>query len=219
MVAILVAFGSVIASQWQFDRHLSRASFSNQVNEQLNKPALKIDSTLGKLPIWQRIKIVGKLDNQVKLLRNRPLDGRNGFWVITTIDEVNGNKIPVLVGWIPSGSSANAVVVPPKFENRNYEILGLIRSFEKAQIAADLPKNQLISFDKSAVVGTTPYFVQILELKPAFSLSEIRTVPIPNISQGPHFFYAIQWLVFAAISLIGAGWMTKSELNVESKRS
>lgn len=219
LLAILVAIGSGFASQWQYERHLARSTFSNEVSNQLASPTMPWTPNTLKLPIWQKISLNGTLSNDAKLLRNRPLDGRNGFWVITTINETSGAKIPALIGWIPSGSSATAVVAPPKFENTNYEIIGIVRTFESKQIASDLPSGQLISFDKSAVPGGTDFFIQILEIEPPFNLTGIRAVPIPNISQGPHFFYAIQWLVFAAIAIFGAAWLTKTELNVKAKRS
>ena len=41
-----------------------------------------------------------------------------------------------------------------------------------------------------------------------------RAVPLPQLDDGPHLSYAIQWFSFAAIALIGGGlWLRKQLLD------
>ena len=153
------------------------------------------------------------------LIRNRPLNGRNGFWVVSNFENTTGSKIPVLIGWISAQSPASSIVAPPSLPTEIIKIEGIARAFETRQTASDLPTGQYLTFDKDLLENSQNFFFQSIEVNHD-QLAQIQQVPIPNTTQGPHLFYALQWLVFAAISIIGAAWFSYQErLNVKPKRS
>ena len=219
LLAIFVFTGSLFASSWQFDRHETRKSFSESVSEILALAPTPITGNFQDVRQWRRIELQGKLVDDVLLIRNRPLNGRNGFWVVSNFENTTGSKIPVLIGWISAQSSASSIVAPPSLPTEIIKIEGIARAFETRQTASDLPTGQYLTFDKDLLENSQNFFFQSLEVNHD-QLAHIQQVPIPNTTQGPHLFYAMQWLVFAAISIIGAAWFSYQErLNVKPKRS
>ncbi len=221
IISILVFVGSLFASNWQYERHLQRSAFSELVNQKLSGTVLKITEETASLSNWQRVQIEGELGTGGPLIRNRPLDGRNGFWVTSTITTAQNISYPVLLGWIPATSEATAIVSPPKILVTKVKIEGILRDLEPRQSASDLPTGQFLSMDNETLITNQSFFIHSLASSPDLQIPEMRPVPIPNISQGPHFFYAIQWLVFGFIAIFGTVWLIRSESksNVKTKSS
>jgi cytochrome oxidase assembly protein ShyY1 len=221
IVSILVFIGSIFASNWQYERHLQRSSLSEFVNQRLNGAVLDLSNQSSSLSNWQRVQIEGELSSAGPLIRSRPLDGRNGFWVTSTITTAQNNSYPVLLGWIPATSEATAIVSPPRITTDEVRLEGILRDLEQRQSASDLPAGQSLSMDRETLSTNQRFFIHSLTVTPEMQIPELRTVPIPNVSQGPHFFYAIQWLVFGFIAIFGTVWLIRSESksNVKTKRS
>lgn len=217
IVALLVFIGTLFASHWQYERHLERTEFSSEVNERLSATAVSLNTYKNELNTWQRVLISGEIDQETFLIRNRPLNGRNGFWIMSTIRNELGIDYPILLGWIPATGSATEIVKTPTIEPDIYKIEGILRDLESRVVASDLPLGQYLSVDKTTLSTSQNHFVQVLRIEPAISNSEIQIVPVPNASQGPHFFYSIQWLIFGIIALVGAFWLTKTEAKLNVK--
>ena len=198
LLAIFVFTGSLFASSWQFDRHETRKSFSESVSEILALAPTPITGNFQDVQQWRRIELQGKFVDYVLLIRNRPLNGINGFWVVSNFENTTGSKIPVLIGWISAQSPASSIVAPPSLPTEIIKIEGIARAFETRQTASDLPTGQYLTFDKDLLENSQNFFFQSLEVNHD-QLAQIQQVPIPNTTQGPHLFYALQWLVIAAI--------------------
>lgn len=210
ILALLVLFGSAFASRWQFERHYERTEKSNQINQILSRSTLANLNPDDYVEYWQPVSFKGRFIGDAKLLRNRPLEGRNGFWVIDTFRTQSGKRLAVLVGWIPSKGSATEFVQPPQLDKEILNIEGIAREYESKEIANDLPVDQLLTLDSTAISSDFDYFVQALLISPSLK-QEIVPIPTPRFSQGPHFFYAIQWIIFGIIAIVGSIYLTKSE--------
>jgi cytochrome oxidase assembly protein ShyY1 len=217
VLTIFVVVGSFFASQWQFDRHNERSERAKVINSALNQSILQGVTPNDSVEFWSPVRFEGVISQESILIRKRPLEGRNGFWVINSFQTLTGFRIALLVGWIPSTAPANAVVEIPNLSTELVTINGVARPFEEAVFATDLPNNQKLSLDRNSVKSDYDFFVHLTSSSKSLS-QEIKNVPIPGISHGPHLFYAIQWLLFALIAIVGSVWLTKTEsLNVKSK--
>ncbi len=212
LISILVFAGTLVAANWQYNRHLERSSFSDSIINKLNQSEKILDGADQNLSAWQPVKVAGTLENSGPLIRNRPLEGRNGLWVTSTITTQTGNSYPVLIGWIPATSGATTVIKPPDFPTANVEITGILRELEKPEFASDLPSGQFLTMDKQTLKTDKNFFVQVLSMQPEPNPEQIWFVPVPNISNGPHFFYAIQWIIFGLIALVGTFWLIRSDV-------
>lgn len=217
LISILVFAGTLVAANWQYTRHIERTSFSDSITNQLNQSQKILDGDDQNLSVWQPVKVTGVLASTGPLIRNRPLEGRNGLWVASTITTQTGNSYPVLIGWIPATTDATTVIEPPTLTSATIEITGILRELENPEFASDLPAGQFLTMDKQTLKTDKDYFVQALNAKPAPSADQIWFVPVPNISNGPHFFYAIQWIIFGLIALVGTFWLIRADVKSDVK--
>jgi cytochrome oxidase assembly protein ShyY1 len=57
-----------------------------------------------------------------------------------------------------------------------------------------------------------PLLAQLQAQDPPQSGDLPRLVPPPELSEGPHLSYAIQWFTFATIALVGYGLLVRREV-------
>ncbi|MEY3567884.1 MAG: hypothetical protein RL587_323, partial [Actinomycetota bacterium] len=64
---------------------------------------------------------------------------------------------------------------------------------------------------KNVVDNDQKYFIHLTTMDPWILESQIWTVPLPRLGNGPHLFYAYQWVIFGLIALIGAAYLNYDE--------
>ncbi len=100
----------VWASFWQWGRHLEKQQLIKRLDETLLLEPIELSNLLDTAPDWgkltfRRVKVSGRYDFEREfLLRNRNLEGRAGFHVITPL-HIEGRTEHVLVdrGFLPWG--------------------------------------------------------------------------------------------------------------------
>ena len=211
-VALLLIAGCLFASQWQF----ARGSIQSQTNEIIAKnlelPTLVLADFENLDPVdnqWRTVKISGNFSptNQ-ELVRNRYYEGKFGFEVLTLFKSTGGENFWVDRGWVAAGpNAATPPKVTPAIEG-NVEITARIRSenlsrqlqgsFFVTRVETEKPK----SITKLQGVDAKPYYLDLLPSEDG-KIKPLTNIDLPELSNGPHYAYAIQWLAFAALALIG----------------
>jgi len=202
-------------SNWQFDRYDQRVLRNESTNVALSLAPKKIDSVsqMSGLKQWEKIELSGSyLSNQSKLVRKQYLENNLGFWVITPFKIQNGENILVNRGWIPIGSSASSNQSIPLAPVGTVNLEGYLQSFnESITQPKDLPLNQVNTIDykyfESAIAKN--FYVQLAKSSPMDN--QVAIIPLPELSNGPHFSYAIQWILFALLLPIGWYVLLKNE--------
>jgi cytochrome oxidase assembly protein ShyY1 len=154
---------------------------------------------------WEKVQLSGSfLNDDSMLVRKQYLESKLGFWVITPFQLENNDLILINRGWIPIASSSSAVEEIPKASQGLVKIKGYLQKFNKfEEKPSDLPKNQLnqINYQNFSSDLNKDYYVQLNESFPQDR--EIAIIPLPELSNGPHLSYAIQWILFALLLPIG----------------
>ena len=228
LIAILLQPAFWELSQWQIRRLHERQARNAIVthNESEEPVALEeIISTsangnfLDNSYEWRSVDVVGNWvpAGQV-LVRKQSYESNLGFWVVTPFKSTSGLVVLVNRGWVPASGSAQdspAVSSPPSAIT---EVLGRIRIVDKRDGAApsDLPNGQVDRVQPIEILGTEPT-VSNAYLEMAASIPESRgpdlqPILAPEISEGPHKSYAIQWGLFALLTLVGWGVLVRKEL-------
>lgn len=155
-----------------------------------------------------------RADEQV-LVTNRTNDGAPGYWVVTPLVLPDGTAIAVNRGWIPYSYTADGSwedFVPPR---GIVTVQGLLRQSQVRET------NGLVSSPKDADVGRLrtlarldvgrlaqqiderliPGYLSLQAQDPAPGALPVP-VPPPELSQGPHLGYALQWFAFALLTII-----------------
>ena len=215
-VALLfLIFLFIRLSNWQFDRYHQRILRNELTTSALSSKPRNIDSIsqISEMKQWERIELRGTyLNDQSKLVRKQYLGNSLGFWVITPFKIQNEDIILINRGWIPIGSSASSNQSIPSAPVGIVNIEGYLQPFNKANSQPkDLPLNQVndIDFKYFDLIISKDFYLQLTKSSPMDN--QVAIIPLPELSNGPHFSYAIQWILFALLLPIGWYILLKNE--------
>jgi surfeit locus 1 family protein len=206
---------------WQLDRLGQRLQKNAEIKARLAGPTLYFPT---EIPLedqtYRRVSAAGRFDqDQAILLENQPYNDQAGFHLLVPfIVEDRGQVLLVDRGWIDfeQGLGADPRELAGDFSG-SLTIEGvLLPSQREPALAflADKPpapgEPALLSWrvvNLDGIQGQVPYPLYPLYLAqtapPPASSDEPLPVFEPDLSNGPHLSYAIQWFSFAAISLVG----------------
>lgn len=206
VLAAIAAFG--LLSRWQWERAEERRADRVMLEAEAAAEPIAWSAAISQPVPWQPVTITGEYDGAAtQLIRQRPLDGRNGFWVATPLLQPDGARIWVNRGWVPVEGSATAAQSPPPVPTGEVTVTGWLRDAERmpSPPPGDLPAGQAAALDPRALGSpdSPPFYVQASQSTPRESA--VTIVAMPVIDEGRNISYAVQWLLFAAVAI--AGWL------------
>lgn len=215
LVALLLIVGCLWASQWQFHRGVARHQRNSQITSHIDKPIIPLSAITGKFGEneWQRVSVKGLFDQERQiLLRNHYNEGKYGFELLTAFTAMNGDTFWVDRGWVQAGATATEQPKTPPVPVGRVSIVGRLRldtSLPQGNFFA-LPTGKsggLISEvnaqSSNATSGlASEFYLDLLEGDRA-ELTPAVIAEIPELTDGPHFAYALQWVIFAGLVLYG----------------
>lgn len=158
---------------------------------------------------WQRVRVRGTYDADRQFqVRYRYNDSQPGYEVVTPLHTTNGQTVLIDRGFIPLAGGAQipeALPAPPAGE---VTVVGHVRRNEQGKSQAIAPvENRVRLINAPAIGATLPYpvldgWIAATETSPP-QQAEFQPLELPEISDGPHFWYAMQWFLFAIIGLTG----------------
>jgi cytochrome oxidase assembly protein ShyY1 len=165
------------------------------------------------------VRVAGEFDvDSTALVRQRPLDGRNGFWVITAMNTEAG-RIWVNRGWIPVTGTATGPVAAPEAPAGPVVVEARLRLAETADgpAAADLPTGQVSSLDPEQLgADVTSIYLEATASDPADPA--VLRMPVPAIDETQNISYALQWFIFAVIAITGWWYFLRREAREDAAR-
>jgi len=219
--AIVVAGVCVRLGIWQLDRLDQRRALNATVERGLGSDPVPVEDLLaaagpeGDLEelAYRRVSASGTFDaGHELLLFGRALDGRPGHHVLTPLLLDDGRALVVDRGWVPYELDAPPVepAAPPDGE---VTVDGfLLPPVDDPDAAGERsPDGRLLTvtaLDLDTISETIPAPVlplaaQLQQVQPPSGRDLPRVVPPPELSEGPHLSYAIQWFTFATIAIVG----------------
>lgn len=208
VIVAIVAFGLLSAWQWSRAEEERQARISQiEQTEQDPEPLDRALATLtDPLPSDFRLPVgvTGRyVEDSTVLIRQRPLEGRNGFWVATLLESDTGTRIWVNRGWIPTVGAATAVVTAPAAPSGDVTVTGwLVPSEITREEITDLPDGQVRWLDTAVLPGSDePVYIERVASDPAET--DVRALPLPEIDETQNISYAIQWIIFATVAMVG----------------
>jgi surfeit locus 1 family protein len=221
-VALVLAAAAVCVRLgfWQLDRLEQRRARNAALREAMALPPLRLDAAV--LPevmaaperfLNRRVVVRGVYDPAGEVvLRGRSREGRPGVHLATPL-RIAGAEGAVLVnrGWVPSPDAAT-VDPRPFAEPGAREVRGILQEVPRTEdrgapapgARGGVPTHRRL--DLAEVRARAPYPVLPLYVQqlPDPSLREPpHRVGAPELSEGSHLSYAVQWFSFAAIAVIG----------------
>jgi surfeit locus 1 family protein len=212
---------------WQLDRLAQRRDFNHQVLAAQEMPPLELPSSEDlATQEYRAVRAQGTYDfgNQV-VLRNEIYNGEYGFHLVTPlllgakglVAGPGSQAVLVDRGWIPAAGNERASDWRKYDEPLNVAVAGLLRlapappSFAGLAEPTPTPGNGKTDFwisldialiQKQAGYPLLPIYIQKIP-GPNSSSPPIAVAPALDLSEGPHFGYAMQWFGFAALFVVG----------------
>ena len=210
-VALLgVAFVSL--GNWQLDRLAQRKERNATTITNEQKPVQPYEQVFTH-PItdgdqWQRVEARGTFDADHQfVVRYRSDGGADGYEVLTPLRTASG-AVLVDRGFIPLERGTRIPSVAPAPPTGEVTVVGHVRRNERGRRAATAPAgNQVRLINSDAIAVTLPYeiesgYIGLLTVQPE-QQGGFQPVQLPDLSEGPHFWYAVQWFLFTAIGVAG----------------
>jgi surfeit locus 1 family protein len=220
-ILVLIGIAGMIRlGVWQLDRLEQRRIFNARVSDQMTKPPFELSNESINMDLtgmeYRSVIVRGEFDfsNQVGL-RNQAWNDRYGIHLITPL-HINGSDRVVMVdrGWIPAED-----IEPENWfkydQPGEVEVFGRIRESQKK---ADFGRiSDPIQSPGEKLTLWNLINIEQMQAKLPFDLISIYITQAPNdkfarppygselnldLSEGPHFGYAIQWFTFATILAI-----------------
>lgn len=205
VIVLIAAFGFLSHWQWQRadEKRLQRLSVEHSpVGSSRPVPS----SNIASLPEWESVTVTGAFDpSRQVLVRQRPQAGANGYWVLTALSSGAGLTVWVNRGWMAATGPAMTTPESPQPPAGNVAVTGWWRLPETVSESSrtGLPVGMVGAVDPSVLPNTTTMsgYVQLLTSTP--EMSGLVPVPRPTIDEGQNISYAVQWLLFAAVGIVG----------------
>ena len=204
---------------WQLDRLEQRRAFNAQYESSRAMPLLNLNSdnidSIAQME-WRSVQVTGEYDfeNQVAL-RNQYLGDQYGYHVITPL-LFQGKAVLVDRGFIPADGNSTPADWRKYDEPGTVTIKGQIRLGQTKPalggVADALPANGVKleiwnNLDLPHIAAQSPYPLLPVFIQPDENANDteppIPYQPVVEITEGPHFGYALQWFTFATILFVG----------------
>jgi len=205
--ALAVAAVCVRLGVWQLDRLRQRRAWNAAALAARERPPLGVTGGAGGALTAdsvrdRRLRARGIYDYaHERLWRGRSYEGIPGVDLITPLRLADGGAVLVDRGWAPSPDGYH-VDEGAYREADSADVLGLGMSAPRARGDVDPARLQ-----DSVPYRLLPFVIQ--QLPPSTALNRplppgLIRWPAPELSDGPHLSYAVQWFSFAIIIVVGS---------------
>lgn len=226
LLALVVAGVCVKLGFWQLDRLHGRRDINARIRVGLAQPARPLSELLADHPAaalgFRQVTVTGTYDTADELiLYGRTLDGENGNHVLTPLRPSDGGPLLVVDrGWVPFEMDTPPVraAAPPSGE---VTVTGALfppdGSGGEALTSPTVSRVDLTQLAATYGEDVFPMYVLLAEQSPPQPNGLPKPAPLPELTEGPHLSYAIQWFAFATIALVGLVVLVRRDLRDQDR--
>lgn len=210
----LIAFVLIVlclwAAQWQYQRGVDRHARNTLIETRIGLDAQPL-STVDKAPQryeWQSVSTTGEFNESEQiLLRNRYSEGVYGFDVLTIFTSSDNKRFWVDRGWVKAGMTATT---PPAVRKTP---VGVVEITGRLRLDSSLPRGSFFALPASSTglvaklnaqsrLETEDFYLDLLSGSEPSLTPEVAS-QLPELSDGPHMAYALQWVFFSGLVIYG----------------
>jgi len=222
VVVLLLAYAAWWLGEWQFGRLEDRKA-SNEIirtNEAL-PPApvadvLSTDRDVDEADEWRLVTATGTYaTDQTVIVRYRSSDsGEPGVDVVVPLVTADGTAVVVDRGFLAIDKRSVDIGDVPAAPAGEVTVTGWVRvNGTGDSTAVESLSTRAISSDRIGEAIGIPVFDGFVDVRtedPA-PAEPLRTRELPELDNGPHFFYGLQWWFFGVLALFGFGYLAYDE--------
>lgn len=210
----LAAWGATLLGQWQFHRLDDRRHENTVVARNLAAPPAPIDEVMSTSMAtspddeWRRVTVHGEWDDaHTIVLKYQTRDGGPGVDAVTPLVTADGHAVLVDRGWMATDNSGGDRPTIPDAGEGQVTVTGYVRSNAtgSATAVSQLATRAVSSTQAAAAVGHELYvgFLDLASQSPAPAHALAAPTLPDDTSEGPHFFYGLQWWFFGVLAVFG----------------
>ncbi len=227
----LLVVGAIIAminlGFWQLRRLDERRDFNAVVEARYDAPPVPLDGLLTAGVDeddveWRPVEASGTyLPDETILVVNRSQNGRAGQNVVVPLRLDDGRILLVNRGFVPL-----AEPTIPAVPADEVDVTGRLRPAEQRRLGqlsdpadGELFEVQRVDIERLAPQlpgDVVPMYVDLIASSPAERGPFPEPVLAPDLSEGSHLSYAVQWFIFAVA--VAAGWVLAVRRSVAMRR-
>lgn len=226
VIALVFATACVVLSNWQFARRAEAATKVLLVETNYDaptRPATEVLTSLDQFDrstMWLPVTAEGHyLPEFATLVRNRVINNEAGFDSVVPFLMNDGSVVVIDRGWVPaSGGDEPAHAVPLPLTSQTTITLRLRASEPQIQgqqsTAVSIPTLNVESLSQRWNLPTyTALYGELVTETPA--VGSFGTLAVkPELTEGNHLSYALQWIAFAVMGFVGLGWIITRERQI-----
>ncbi|MEN9607001.1 MAG: hypothetical protein RL605_829 [Actinomycetota bacterium] len=222
-VVIVFAIACTFLSRWQFARRAEVVAKNDLISGNYDMAIAPIEKLAprGRFVAaneWRPVSISGHYVAGTQLLvRNKPYAGEPGFLQVGVFQARDLSLYLVDRGWLPTGNEHDSPDIVTVLPSGELDIVGRIRAAEPTG-SKTAPKGQLPTVDPIAAAHqlalkepiAAGVYVRLASETPSAKVAP-RLETMPELSEGNHLSYAIQWIMFAILAFATLVWFVRQE--------
>lgn len=212
----------LVLAPWQFGRNAQRSELNAAISAAIKAPPAPIGTLMStnaqpaQDAIWHQVSVTGTFDpaREVYIRLRQDADGNPASEVVVPFVTAGGPTVLVDRGYV-SFTSVQQGQALPGLPSGTVTITGRVQADQtdpKNRPAVRAPDGRMqYTAASSALAGPGPVFRGYLQLTDT-SPGVITAIGLPQQDSGPFFSYALQWLAFGAIAVLGIGYFIYREV-------
>ena len=229
LVVGALAYLALRLGDWQFHRLDDRRAANSRIEHNLAESPVPVADVLAvgrgatERDEWRQVTATGRYDDtHTVVVRYRTRDGASGVDVVTPLVTDGGNAVLVDRGWMAAeNSGARRPDLPPATDG-----LVTVTGYVRADATGDsttVTDLSTRSISSRAIGSVVPYplyggFLELVKQSPRAE-NPLAAVQLPEINDGPHFFYGLQWWFFGLLAIGGFVYLVYDEWRQRPTRS
>jgi surfeit locus 1 family protein len=226
LVAIALILLCLLAARWQWHKGAILANQNGIITSNISKPPLHLSGSTVIDPYreqWQKLSLSGVFDTQHQfLVKDSYYNGVYGFEVLQLFHPDKALKLPtdfwIDRGWVQAGANAETPPSIPSFNPEHVSIVARIRSENLSHqihgsffATGSQTNKNLTGIEHFQGVNAANYYLDLIS-SPSSALGPFTQEQLPDLSTGPHYAYAFQWVLFAIITFVGRFALLRIEI-------
>lgn len=221
VTVVVLAYGAYLLGQWQFHRLHDREATNVSTRHNLTAGAVPVGDVLTvghPAPAhdeWRRVRASGTYDAASSVvIRYQTRNGAAGVDVVTPLRTAGGTSLLVDRGWLGTGNVGADRVRAPAPPAGRVTVVGWVRADATGSAATVTARSAraVSSREIGRALGTPVYvgFVDVESETPTPARPLVHA-ELPDLGNGPHFFYGLQWWFFGVLAVFGFCYLAYDE--------
>lgn len=222
VAVVVLAYGCLWLGEWQKHRLEDREARNAVAREHLHMTPVPVGQVLTRTTTvpasaeWTRVSLTGvyqAADTAVVRYQTDD-DGDMGVDVVTPLLQPDGVAVLVNRGWFRTDDVGNAVHHVPAPPAGTVTVVGWVRA-DGTGSSTRMQDHSMRAVSAKAFAKHVDYpmlqgFVGATSETPE-AAHPLVPMEEPDLTNGPHFFYMLQWWTFGLIAVVGFGYLIYDE--------